>query len=263
MAEEDILVEIDGELIIVTLNRPRKFNALTGRMLATWLAAVRSLGTNPALRVMLVRANGDYFSSGADLQDLKASAGWTTPREFREIYRAGSYTLQPLGDELETVEKPIVVAHRGPCLGGGLELSLSCDFRLASEKASYGLPELKLGLLPGSGGTSRLTRLIGTHWTRWLIMAGKTIDAQEARRIGLIHDVFPDDSFEEQVLGFCRDLAKMPMEAMAAAKMTIELSADLDRAQARQVERLANSSLILDEEHLALMASLMKKFGGR
>jgi enoyl-CoA hydratase/carnithine racemase len=162
-------------------------------------------------------------------------------------------------DEMEAIEKPIVVAHQGPCFGGAFEMSLSCDFRLGAASATYRMPEIDIGCLPGSGGTSRLTRLIGPHWARWFVLAGQTASADEALRMGLLHDVYDDDVFNERVMEFCAKLAALPPEAVALSKLTIELTADLDRQQARNVERLSNSILFQGEEHKGLIAAMIER----
>jgi enoyl-CoA hydratase/carnithine racemase len=136
------------------------------------------------------------------------------------------------------------------CLGGGLELSLSCDFRLASKSAGYAFPEGLFGVLPASNGVSRLTRICGPHWARWLIMANKPASAEKALTMGLVHEVFPDEGFEDEVMDFCRHLAKQNGEQMGAAKIAIELCADVDLAQGRNVERMANSALMLNPAYL-------------
>jgi enoyl-CoA hydratase len=164
-----------------------------------------------------------------------------------------------LFDELESVEKPIVAAHQGPCLGGGLEISLSCDFRLAAKSARYGLPEIDIGALPGSGGVSRLTRIAGPHWARWLVMAGEQVDSDQAQQMGIVHAVYPDEEFESKVRAFCAKLAKKSYEVLGLAKLSIELAADLDRAQARNVERIANSILFTGEEHRELVRAFMER----
>ena len=158
--------------------------------------------------------------------------------------------MQRILDEMEHIEKPIVVAHHATCVGGGLELSLSCDFRLAAKSARYSFPENKMGILPASNGVSRLTRLCGTHWARYMIMANKIVDADRALMMGLVHEVFPDDTFQEDVMAFCRHLAAQKPEVTGMAKLAIELAADLQSAQARNMERIAESVLMTGEEYL-------------
>jgi enoyl-CoA hydratase len=167
-----------------------------------------------------------------------------------------------LGDLWEACEKPIVVAHQGPCLGGALELSLCADFRLASDQAAYGLPEIAFGGLPGSGGTSRITRLTGPHWARWIVLANQRIDAARALSIGLVHHVYPQPEFESGVDRFCKALAEIPREAFAAGKIAIELCTDVGSAQARNVERLAVSGLVMGKEYQQNMAAYSGRFSG-
>ena len=249
MAESVVLVSEREQILEVVLNRPEKYNALNTEMAARLFDASQLFAERRDLRVMLIRANGKYFSAGADVNGgLFPDPAETSPSGFRRAYRSRPTSLHPLNDELEAIEKPIVVAHHGPCLGGALELSLSCDFRLAAKSARYALPETGIGGLPGSGGTSRLTRIVGPHWARWFIMANLPMDAERALTIGLVHDVYPDVEFTQRVWDFCLHLARQPPEAVAAAKLAIELVADLERGQARNVERLAVSSLVMGEE---------------
>lgn len=254
--------EQDGVLELV-LNRPDKGNAITADMLLGLANAAEELSTRVDLRVLLIRAEGRFFSTGADISALSADDAAGSPARFRHIYRTGPFSFQRVGDLFEAVEKPVVVAHHGPCIGGALELSLSCDFRLAGEAASYVLPEIEIGLLPGSGGTSRLARLVGGHWARWLVMAGERVDARDALAMGLVHAVHPDAELTAQAGRFCRKLASLPAEALAAAKLSIELGVDLGAAQARQVERMANSYLFFGPEHATAMAKLREQLTKR
>jgi enoyl-CoA hydratase/carnithine racemase len=154
--------------------------------------------------------------------------------------------------EMERIEKPFVVAHHAMCIGGSLELSLSCDFRLASRSAQYWFPEMQFGMVPLSGGISRLTRLVGAHWANWMAVANMKVNAERALAIGLIHEIYPDETFESEVRGFCEMLAGHPVEATAVGKMAIQLAADLGSDDARQVERLAFSSLTFATEYTKL-----------
>lgn len=142
-----------------------------------------------------------------------------------------------------------------------MELSLSCDFRLAAKSAGYAFPEGKFGVLPASSGVSRLTRICGPHWARWLIMANKAADADKALTMGLVHDIFPDETFERDVMDFCHHLAKQNGEQMGAAKIAIELCADVSRDQGRNIERMANSALMLNPAYLEGIANYIKGVG--
>jgi enoyl-CoA hydratase len=166
-------------------------------------------------------------------------------------------------DEMEAIEKPIVVAHHAMCVGGGLEMSLSCDFRLAAKGAGYAFPEGKQGVLPASNGVSRLARIVGTHWARYLIMANLPVTADKALIMGLVHEVFPDETFQEDVMRFCRHLAEQNGEQMGTAKLAIEMARDVGLAQARNVERLANSALMLHPDYLETLTRYIANVGNK
>ena len=261
-----LLVEEDGGILICTLNRPDKLNALTDETMALLEEAALRLRDTDALKVMLIRATGRYFCSGADLKEDSKTGG--SPRKYtatciRENHRTRNRGMQRLWDEMEHIEKPIVVAHHAMCVGGGLEMSLSCDFRLAAKSAGYAFPEGLMGVLPASNGVSRLARMCGPHWARWLVMANKPVSADMAYTMGLVHQVFEDDVFEAEVMDFCRHLTKQNPEQMGAAKIAIEMCTDLGREQGRHVERMANSALMLNPDYQAKMAEYMKGVGGK
>lgn len=264
MSEEapHLLVHEEGAILIATLNRPDKLNALTAQTMSLFEQALHRFRDTPELKVMLVRATGRYFCSGADLR-----GGDNTPSrtgsQIREKHRLRLHGMHRIYDEMEAIEKPIVVAHQAACVGGGLELSLSCDFRLAAKSASYAFPEGKMGVIPASNGVSRLSRIIGTHWTRYLIMANLPVNAERALMIGLVHEVFPDESFEQDVMKFCRHLAEQNAEQMGTAKLAIELAHDVGLAQARNVERLANSALMLNPDYLEGIQRYIAALGGK
>lgn len=266
MSEQEaphLLTEDDGAILIVTLNRPDKLNAITAQMMRLYEEALLRFRDTPDLKVMLIRSTGRYFCSGADLRDTSGAPKkpLRTARDIRENHRLNLNGMQRIWDEMEHIEKPIVVAHHAMCVGGGLEMSLSCDFRLAAKSAGYAFPEGKFGVLPASNGVSRLTRIIGPHWARYLVMANLPANAEKALTMGLVHDVFPDETFEEEVMKFVRHLAQQNGEQMGAAKIAIELTNELGRDMARHVERMANSALMLNPDYLAGMEKYVKGIG--
>jgi enoyl-CoA hydratase len=258
-----LLVHEDGGILIATLNRPDKLNALSAEMMGLFEPALHRFRDTPELKVMLVRATGRYFCAGADMRGKDEGGPARTGSAIREKHRLKLHGMHRIYDEMEAIEKPIVVAHHAPCVGGGLELSLSCDFRLAAKSANYSFPEGKFGVLPASNGVSRLARIIGTHWTRYLIMANLIASADKALIMGLVHEVFPDETFEEDVMKFCRHLVEQNVEQMGTAKIAIELAHDVGLAQARNVERMANSALMLNPEYLAGIERYIKGIGGK
>jgi len=240
-----MLVAQEGAILIATLNRPDKLNALSNQLMETFIEAVERFRDTPELKVMLIRATGRYFSAGADLMEGGGKPMPVSGSGIREYHRTQMRGMQRIYDEMESIEKPFVAAHQAMCVGGGLEMSLSCDFRLAAKSARYSFPEGKFGVLPASNGVSRLTRIVGPHWARYLVMANMAADSQKALYMGLVHEVFPDESFDEDVMNFCRHIAKQHGEQMGTAKIAIEMAADVGLAQARNVERMANSALML------------------
>jgi enoyl-CoA hydratase/carnithine racemase len=260
--EPHLLVTQEDAILVATLNRPDKLNALSLQTMKLFDQAVERFRDTPELKVMLIRATGRYFSAGADPMEGAEGPGMTpTGSGIREGHRRMASGMQRIWDEMEAIEKPFVVAHQGTCVGGGLEMSLSCDFRLAATSARYSFPEGKFGVLPASNGVSRLTRIVGTHWARYLVMANMIADSQKALYMGLVHEVYPDETFEEDVLNFCRHIAKQHGEQMGAAKIAIEMSRDMGVAQARNVERMANSALMLDPAYQEGMRRHMETIG--
>lgn len=247
-----LLHEADG-VLTVTLARPEKLNAIDDAITESLWQAVTALRDRPDLRVLVIAAQGRYFSAGIDLKTVTGRGGdiaADTPAagaEYRTFYRRHHL----LYDEMEAVEKPIVLAAQGPCLGAGLEMAVSCDFRLASDAASFRLPEVGLGTISGSGGVSRMTRLVGPHWSKWIAMAGQSVDAAQALAIGLVHAVHPAEVFAERVDAFARELAALPREALGLSKLTIDAVAATDRGTARDIERIAQTSLIFGHEFQA------------
>lgn len=260
-----LLTAVEDGILIATLNRPDKLNALDADTMELFEKALLRFRDTPEIKVMLIRATGRYFCSGADLRggNRNEIPQPRTARGIRENHRLNLNGMHRIYDEMEHIEKPIVVAHHGMCVGGGLEMSLSCDFRLAAKSAGYAFPEGLFGVLPASNGVSRLTRICGTHWARWLIMANKPADADMAYTMGLVHQVFPDETFEAEVMEFCRHLAKQNGEQMGAAKVAIELANDVSLAQGRHVERMANSGLMLNPEYLERIESYVKGIGSK
>lgn len=257
-----LVAEADG-ILIATLNRPEKLNAITGQMMSLFEQALHRFRDTPELKVMLIRATGRYFCAGADMKAGGSPQALRTGSALREMHRLQLHGMHRIYDEMEHIEKPIVAAHHAPCVGGGLEMSLSCDFRLASRSASYSFPEGLFGVLPASNGVSRLTRICGPHWARYFIMANKTASADRALSMGLVHEVFPDETFEQDVMAFCRHLTQQNGEPMGTAKIAIELALDVGRDQARQVERMANSSLMQSPDYLQGLQKYVQDIGGR
>lgn len=238
--------EADGILTVV-LDRDAKLNAINPEMTQVLWAAVRAVGERDDLRALVITAQGRYFSAGIDLRAPSPAVTARTGREFRALYRRH----HGLYDEFEALEKPVVLAVQGPCLGAGLEMACSTDIRFATPSATFALPEVGLGTIAGSGGTSRLTRLVGPSWAKWIAMAGRPVDAEQALRMGLVHELLPVEGFHDAVHERVREIIAHPPEALGTAKLALDMVADVDRATARDIERLANTHLVFGDEFAA------------
>lgn len=258
LREEDILREDRDGLIILTLNRPAKRNAMTIAMRQVIFDAIDDLRDRDDLRVLLLRSNSAFFTAGIDIvEHAEHFPNTRSMQTFRRDYRRN---IHRFFDEMEMVEKPVVMAIGGPCLGIGLEMAGAVDFRLASTEARFGLPEVDLGMIAGSGGTSRIVRLCGVGWAKWLGMAGEQMDARTALMAGLVQAVWEPHEFEDQVSAFCQRLAGKDLDAVGVAKLAIDLCKDLDRQGARTVERIANTPLAL-RDNSARIANRLKTGG--
>ncbi len=249
--DDAIREDVDG-IITVTFNRDAKRNAVNTAMWDVLRQAVRDLGDDDAHRVLVITGTGRYFTSGLDYANLRPNIGEGTDgvvrgSNMRRQYRTEAY--HDLFDEMESIEKPIILAAQAHCFGVGVEMAASCDFRFGAEGARFALPEVpNIATIPGSGGASRLCRLIGPHWTKWMAMAGQPVDADRALHIGLLHDVFPAETFHARVRQFSASLCAMPREAMGLAKVAIDAADTVDRRTAREIDRLAQTMLFMSDE---------------
>ena len=209
----NILVEHHEQIATITLNRPSKLNALDADLLEGIYQTVTEIGANHQTRCVIITGSGKAFVAGADIaaiQNMDSQAA----TEFSQLGKKAFHAI-------EQFSCPVIAAINGFALGGGCELALSCDFMIASEKAKFGLPEAKLGVIPGFGGMQRMASRVGTALTREMVYTGKIIDANEALRIGLVNQVLPVD----QLLPTCQEIAEQiaavgPL-AVTAAKQTL------------------------------------------
>jgi enoyl-CoA hydratase/carnithine racemase len=256
------LTEADG-IATVTIDRQAKRNAISPQVTELLWEAANQLADRDDLRCLVITGVGPYFTAGMDLsapmgtrpgnpETMHTHPGWNFRRDYR------SHHL--LYDEFETIEKPIVVAAQGICLGAGVEMMVSCDFRFAAPQAEFGVPEVRsIGTVAGSGGTTRLTRLVGPAWGKWMAMAGKRVPAAQARQIGLVHDVFPAETFLDDVYAFCRELIEIPAEALGVAKLAVDIAADVsDRTVQRHMDRLIVSGMLNSPDTQARMARFQR-----
>jgi enoyl-CoA hydratase len=221
MPFENLILEIDNNIAILTFNRPKAMNALNNALFDELVTAIAEVKINKNIKVLILTGAGEKsFIAGADISEL---AGMN-PLEAKKFSRKGQKAFR----ELEKLAIPVIAAVNGFALGGGTETALACDFIYASEKALFGLPEITLGLIPGFGGTQRLTRLIGENITKELIFTGKTVNAEQALTIGIVNKIFPHESLMEGTLKTAKKIAGMGKVALRAAKETTSVACNID-----------------------------------
>ena len=219
MRYETIIVERKAGIGYLTLNRPKVFNAISEQMIREMKEAVEELNQDPMVGVVIITGAGKAFQSGADIQELSRMSPL-------EILRWNQGIVENL-EALEKMRQPVIAAINGYALGGGLELALACTLRVAAESAKMGVPEVKIGILPGAGGTQRLPRLIGKGLAAEIILTGDSIDAREAFRIGLVNRVVPDDQLMATAEAIAWKILENAPIAVTLAKDAIEVGKNL------------------------------------
>jgi enoyl-CoA hydratase len=252
MADVNVRVELDGPFATVTVDRPKSLNALDSRTLEELEKACAHLSGRPELRGVIVTGAGEKaFVAGADIAEMNAMDA-TRARHFGALG-------QRVMDVIAALPVPVVAAVNGFALGGGCELALACDFIYASENAKFGLPEVSLGVLPGFGGTQRLTRLVGRARAKELIFTGDMIDAARAREIGLVLEVVPLPKLLPHARAALERVAKKGPLAVRRAKEAIDRGADLELADGLHIERELFSDLFDSADRREGMNAFLEK----
>lgn len=235
---ENIAVESDGAVATITLNRPKVLNALNAQLLAELSLALVELERNKDVRAIVITGSGEKaFAAGADIGELNALPNAVEGAEKARIGQG--ITLQ-----IERLRKPVIMAINGFALGGGCELAMSGDIRIASDNAKFGQPEVNLGLIPGYGGSQRTTRLVGKGMAMYLCLTGELIDAQEALRIGLVQRVVPQAELLDTARKIASTIAQKAPLAIESCKRAINGGAHLPVADALEIEALEFGTLV-------------------
>ena len=256
---ETILLDRRDRVAVITINRPEKRNALNIQTRAEGAAALDELRADDSVRVVILTGAGDKaFIAGADIAEFAER----TAISQREIMLE-----RGLFNAVDTFPKPIIAMVNGYCLGGGCEVALACDIRVASEKASFGQPEINLGIIPGGGGTQRLTRLVGEGKAMEMILTGEIIDAHTAFSLGLVNHVVPADQLEAKTMEIANRIADKSPIALRLAKEAIKLASrsNLDEGLRREVDlfALCFSSEDKDEGVKAFLEKRKADFKGK
>lgn len=248
--EDKVLIKKEDRVGIITVNRPEVRNALDKDTFQGLRNAFRDLDEDPDIRVIIVTGAGNKsFVSGADLNILKV-------RSTAETFRAFNSKVM---SEIEAVTKPTIAAINGYAFGGGLELALACDLRICSKTAKLGQTELNVGILPGAGGTQRLTRLVGIGKAKELIFTGKALTADEACKIGLVNVVVEPERLMDLALETAKQIAEKSPLILALAKLVVNEGSNSDLHTALSIERLGQTATFGTEDHLEGINAFLEK----
>ena len=220
MSYEFITLEKKDRIATITINRP-KANPLSRKVYEEIENASKEVNSDPEVKVVILTAAGEkIFTAGLDLKDIAGKS----KEEMTEIWKASSQASSTLA----AVEKPVIAAINGMALGGGLELALCCDIRIAVEKARFGQPELNLGIIPGGGATQRLTKLIGPAKAKELFFTGQMFNAQAALEMGIINKIVPDDKLMEEARALAVGIAEKSAVALKMTKLAVDKGLEMD-----------------------------------
>jgi len=249
MSYETIIVETKGRVGIIRLNRPQALNALNKALIADLTQAIDAYDRDDAIGCMLLTGSEKAFSAGADIKEM---ADKTFIEAFVGDFCAG-------WDRAARARKPIVAAVSGFALGGGCELAMMCDFIIAADTAKFGQPEIKLGVIPGIGGTQRLTRAIGKAKAMDLVLTGRNMDAAEAERAGLVSRVVPAASLMDEAMKAAETIANMSLPSVLAGKESVNAAFETSLAEGIRFERRIFHSLFATDDQKEGMKAFVEK----
>jgi enoyl-CoA hydratase len=251
MSNEHILVRTEaGKVGVITLNRPKQLNALNNALMDELGAALKAFDADPAIGCTIITGNEKAFAAGAD---IGAMASYT----FADVYK-GDYITRNW-ETIRNIRKPVIAAVSGFALGGGCELAMMCDFIIAAENARFGQPEIKLGVIPGAGGTQRLPRAVGKAKAMDLALTGRMMDAAEAERAGLVSRIVPLDKLMDEALGAALLISEFSQIATIAAKESINRAFEGTLADGVMFERRLFHALFATEDQKEGMAAFVNK----
>jgi enoyl-CoA hydratase len=248
MNYEHVLVETKGKVGIVRLNRPQALNALNAALVAELSQAIDRFEADPDIHCIVVTGSDKAFAAGADIKEM---ASKTFIDAFMEDFAKW--------DRIAHARKPVIAAVAGFALGGGCELAMQCDFIIAADNAKFGQPEIKLGVIPGIGGTQRLTHAVGKAKAMDLCLTGRMMDAAEAERAGLVARVVPLSSLMDETMKAADVIAAMPLPALMVAKEAINRAFETSLDEGVRFERRVFHSLFATEDQKEGMAAFVEK----
>ncbi len=246
---QTILTERDGAVGIVTLNRPKALNALNGQLIDEVIDALRAFDADPAIGCMILTGSERAFAAGADIKEMASLS-------FTEAY-LGDFISS--WDRIATMRKPVIAAVAGFALGGGCEVAMMCDFIIAADTAKFGQPEINLGVMPGAGGTQRLTRAVGKAKAMDLILTGRMMDAEEAERSGLVARVVPAADLLAEAKKAAAAIAAKSLPSLMAAKESVNHAFEGSLSDGVRFERRLFHALFATEDQKEGMSAFAEK----
>jgi len=249
MAYQNILVEIRGKVGLITLNRPQALNALNAALIAELNSALDGFEADDAIGCVVLTGSEKAFAAGADIKEMQAHT-------FIDVYK-GDFIAS--WERITRCRKPVIAAVAGFALGGGCELAMMCDFIIAADTAKFGQPEIKLGIMPGSGGTQRLGRFIGKSKAMDLCLTGRMMDATEAERAGLVSRVVPAAALLPEALKAAETIASMSMPSVMMTKEAVNRAYETTLTEGVRFERRLFHSLFATEDQKEGMAAFAEK----
>ena len=250
MAYETLLVETDGNVGIITLNRPDALNALNAKLCAELVDALAAYEADTNIGCVILTGAGRAFAAGADIKEM-------APQSYMDVYRQDLFGA--FEHAVSSFRKPLIAAVNGFALGGGCELAMLCDFILASETAKFGQPEINLGVMPGIGGTQRLTRFVGKSKAMDMCLTGRMMDAAEAERSGLVSRVLPADKLLDEAKAAARKIAGQSRPIAMMTKETVNAAYETTLRQGIMLERRLFHSMFATDDQKEGMAAFVEK----
>ena len=250
MAYENILVETRGRVGLVTLNRPKALNALNDALMNELGEALAKFDADDGIGAIVITGSDKAFAAGADIGAMK-------DRGYMDVYK-GEYITRNW-ERMKAIRKPIIAAVAGYALGGGCELAMMCDILIAADNARFGQPEIKLGIIPGAGGTQRLPRAVGKAKAMDLVLTGRMMDAAEAERAGLVSRVVPADKLIDEALAAAAQIAEFSLPSVMMAKEAVNRAYESPLAEGILFERRLFHALFATEDQKEGMAAFVEK----
>jgi enoyl-CoA hydratase len=250
MPYENILTDVRGKVALITLNRPKALNALNDALMDELDAAMVAFDKDPAIGCIVLTGSDKAFAAGAD---IGAMSRWS----YMDVYKADYISRN--WEQILGVRKPVIAAVAGYALGGGCELAMMCDFIIAADTAKFGQPEIKLGIIPGAGGTQRLPRAVGKAKAMDLALTGRMMDAAEAERAGLVSRVVPADKLLDEAVGAGAVISEMSLPSVMMAKESVNAAYEMTLREGVHFERRLFHSLFATDDQKEGMAAFVEK----